>query len=85
MEGASVRDARHLARAGVLDSTSSTASERNDVLAHLMRTFTVGWWEMRARVLRSEIRSPFDLLLRRCPMDVEIFVRRSQFRYFYLA
>ena len=43
VRGASVRGARRLTRAGVLDSTLSTASKRNEVLAGLSRA-SVGRW-----------------------------------------
>ena len=37
------KGASRLARAGVLDSTLSTASKRNEVLAVVSRASTVGW------------------------------------------
>ena len=43
VRGSSGRGARRLARAGVLDSTLSTASKRNEVLAVVSCASTVGW------------------------------------------
>ena len=43
VRGPSGRGARRLARAGVLDSTLSTASKRNEVLALVSCASTVGW------------------------------------------
>jgi len=41
VRGVSVRDARRLTSGGVLCSPSSTASKRNEVMAHLSRASTV--------------------------------------------
>ena len=43
VRGPSGRGASRLARTGVLDSTLSTASKRNEVLAVVSRVSTVGW------------------------------------------
>ena len=43
VRGPSGRGASRLARAGVLDSTLSTASKRNDALTAVSRASTVGW------------------------------------------
>ena len=43
VRGPSGRGASRLARAGVLDSTLSTASKRNEVLAVVSCASTVGW------------------------------------------
>ena len=49
--GASIRGARRSARGGVLESTLSTTSERNEVVAHLSRAFAVRWRDMQARAV----------------------------------
>ena len=48
MRGASVRGVRRLTSAGVLDSTSSTASKRNEGMADLSCASVAIWREMRA-------------------------------------
>ena len=50
VKGPSGRAASRLARAGVLDPTSSTASKRNEVMAVLSRASAVRWCEMQANV-----------------------------------
>ena len=52
MRGPSGRGASRLARAGVLESTSSTASKRNEVMAVLSHASAVRGGEMQARLPR---------------------------------
>ena len=47
VRGPSIRGARRLARGGVLDSTLSTVTKRNEVVAGLSRAFAVRWVESR--------------------------------------
>ena len=51
VRGPSVRGARRLTSAGVLDSTLSTASKRNEGMAGLSCASVVRWSEMRVRTL----------------------------------
>ena len=52
MRGPSGQGANRLARAGVLECTSSTASKRNEVMAVLSRASDVRWGERQARLPR---------------------------------
>ncbi len=52
VSGPAGRGASRLARAGVLDPTSSTPSQRNEVIAVLSRASPLRWGEMQARRLR---------------------------------
>ena len=53
VRGPSGRGARRLARAGVIDSTSSTASKRNEVTAVLSRASAFRWGEMQAGIFQK--------------------------------